>query len=87
MRERSDKFQTPEDALCAAICTFYDEQTYTVTRAGEPITVSQGVDQDLKVTFPGGGEVYITMHQFTDEGGQKLWCVGRVWEGMPDHTV
>ena len=87
MRERSDKFQTPEDALCAAICTFYDEQTYTVTRAGEPITVSQGVDQDLKVTFPGGGEVYITMHQFTDEGGQKLWSVGRIWEGMPDHTT
>lgn len=87
MRERSDKFQTPEDALRAAICMFYDEETYTVTRVGEPITVSQGVDQDLKVTFPGGGEVYMTMHQFTDEGGQKLWCVGRVWEGMPDHTT
>lgn len=87
MRERSDKFQTPEDALRAAICMFYDEQTYPVTRVGEQIVVGQGVDQDLKVTFPDGGEVYITMHQFTDEGGLKLWSVGRIWEGMPDHTT
>lgn len=87
MRERSDKFQTPEDALRAAICMFYDEETYSVTRVGEQIVVGQGVDQDLKVTFPDGGEVYITMHQFTDEGGLKLWSVGRIWEGMPDHTV
>ena len=87
MRERSDKFQTPEDALRAAICMFYDEETYPVTRVGEQIVVGQGVDQDLKVTFPDGGEVYITMHQFTDEGGLKLWSVGRIWEGMPDHTT
>lgn len=87
MRERSDKFQTPEDALRAAICMFYDEETYPVTRVGEQIVVGQGVDQDLKVTFPDGGEVYITMHQFTDEGGLKLWSVGRIWEGMPNHTT
>ena len=87
MRERSDKFQTPEDALRAAICMFYDEKTYPVTRVGEQIVVGQGVDQDLKVTFPDGGEVYITMHQFTDEGGLKLWSVGRIWEGMPNHTT
>lgn len=87
MWERSDKFQTPEDALRAAICMFYDEETYPVTRVGEQIVVGQGVDQDLKVTFPDGGEVYITMHQFTDEGGLKLWSVGRIWEGMPDHTT
>lgn len=87
MRERSDKFQTPEDALRAAICMFYDEERYPVTRVGEQIVVGQGVDQDLKVTFPDGGEVYITMHQFTDEGGLKLWSVGRIWEGMPDHTT
>lgn len=87
MRERSDKFQTPEDALRAAICMFYDEETYPVTRVGEQIVVGQGVDQDLKVTFPDGGEVYITMHQFVDEGGLKLWSVGRIWEGMPDHTT
>ncbi|MDY2969952.1 MAG: M56 family metallopeptidase [Butyricicoccus pullicaecorum] len=87
MRERSDKFQTPEDALRAAIGMFYDEKTYPVTRVGEQIVVGQGVDQDLKVTFPDGGEVYITMHQFTDEGGLKLWSVGRIWEGMPDHTT
>lgn len=87
MRERSDKFQTPEDALRAAICMFYDEETYPVTRVGEQIVVGQGVDQDLKVTFPDGGEVYITMHQFTDKGGLKLWSVGRIWEGMPDHTT
>ena len=87
MRERSDKFQTPEDALRAAICMFYDEERYPVTRVGEQIVVGQGVDQDLKVTFPNGGEVYITMHQFTDEGGLKLWSVGRIWEGMPDHTT
>lgn len=87
MRERSDKFQTPEDALRAAICMFYDEEMYPVTRVGEQIVVGQGVDQDLKVTFPDGGEVYITMHQFTDEGGLKLWSVGRIWEGMPDHTT
>lgn len=87
MRERSDKFQTPEDALRAAIGMFYDEETYPVTRVGEQIVVGQGVDQDLKVTFPDGGEVYITMHQFTDEGGLKLWSVGRIWEGMPDHTT
>lgn len=87
MRERSDKFQTPEDALRAAIGMFYDEETYPVTRIGEQIVVGQGVDQDLKVTFPDGGEVYITMHQFVDEGGLKLWSVGRIWEGMPDHTT
>ena len=87
MRERSDKFQTPEDALRAAIGMFYDEKTYPVTRVGEQIVVGQGVDQDLKVTFPDGGEVYITMHQFTDEGGLKLWSVGRIWEGMPNHTT
>ncbi len=87
MRERSDKFQTPEDALRAAICMFYDEERYPVTHVGEQIVVGQGVDQDLKVTFPNGGEVYITMHQFTDEGGMKLWSVGRIWEGMPDHTT
>lgn len=87
MRERSDKFQTPEDALRAAICMFYDEERYPVTHVGEQIVVGQGVDQDLKVTFPNGGEVYITMHQFTDEGGPKLWSVGRIWEGMPDHTT
>lgn len=87
MRERSDKFQTPEDALRAAICMFYDEERYPVTRVGEQIVVGQGVDQDLKVTFTDGGEVYITMHQFTDEGGLKLWSVGRIWEGMPDHTT
>lgn len=87
MRERSDKFQTPEDALRAAIGMFYDEKTYPVTRVGEQIVVGQGVDQDLKVTFPDGGEVYITMHQFVDEGGLKLWSVGRIWEGMPDHTT
>ena len=87
MWERSDKFQTPEDALRAAICMFYDEETYPVTRVGEQIVVGQGVDQDLKVTFPDGGEVYITMHQFTDEGGLKLWSVGRIWEGMPDHAT
>lgn len=87
MRERSDKFQTPEDALRAAICMFYDEEMYPVTRVGEQIVVGQGVDQDLKVTFPDGGEVYITMHQFTDEGGLKLWSVGRIWEGMPNHTT
>lgn len=87
MRERSDKFQAPEDALRAAIGMFYDEETYPVTRVGEQIVVGQGVDQDLKVTFPDGGEVYITMHQFTDEGGLKLWSVGRIWEGMPDHTT
>src|SRR5699024_8261338 len=34
MRERSDKFQTPEDALRAAIDMFYDEKTYPVTRVG-----------------------------------------------------
>lgn len=87
MRERSDKFQTPEDALRAAICMFYDEERYPVTRVGEQIVVGQGVDQDLKVTFPDGGEVYITMHRFVDEGGLKLWSVGRIWEGMPDHTT
>lgn len=87
MRERSDKFQTPEDALRAAICMFYDEERYPVTRVGEQIVVGQGVDQDLKVTFTDGGEVYITMHRFVDEGGLKLWSVGRIWEGMPDHTT
>jgi len=87
MRERSDKFQTPEDALRAAICMFYDEERYQVTRVGEQIVVGQGVDQDLKVTFTDGGEVYITMHRFVDEGGLKLWSVGRIWEGMPDHTT
>lgn len=87
MRERSDKFQTPEDALRAAICMFYDEERYPVTRIGEQIVVGQGVDQDLKVTFTDGGEVYITMHRFVDEGGLKLWSVGRIWEGMPDHTM
>lgn len=87
MRERSDKFQTPEDALRAAICMFYDEERYPVTRVGEQIVVGQGVDQDLKVTFTDGGEVYITMHRFVDEGGLKLWSVGRIWEGMPDHTM
>lgn len=87
MRERSDKFQTPEDALRAAICMFYDEERYPVTRVGEQIVVGQGVDQDLKVTFTDGGEAYITMHRFVDEGGLKLWSVGRIWEGMPDHTT
>lgn len=87
MRERSDKFQMPEDALRAAICMFYDEERYPVTRVGEQIVVGQGVDQDLKVTFTDGGEVYITMHRFVDEGGLKLWSVGRIWEGMPDHTT
>lgn len=87
MRARSDKFQTPEDALRAAICMFYDEEMYPVVRVGEEIVVGQGIDQDLKVTFSDGGEVYITMHQFVDKGGLKLWSVGRIWEGMPDHTT
>lgn len=91
MQERADKFQTPESALRAAVGMFYDEEQYLVERAGDEIPVDTGVDQVLKVTFlmtcPDEDLVYISMHQFTDDSGNKLWCVGRIWEGVPDYTI
>lgn len=78
-----DRFQTPEDALRAIIVMFADEQKYQVTRIGDEIPVETGVDQDLKVTFPNGEILYLTMHQ----DRQGLWGFGRIWEDMPDHTV
>lgn len=88
IKERPDRFTTPEKALRAAIAIL-NEESYQIVRVSEEIPVADGVQMDLKIVFPDQDEVYITMYKSkeSDQNGNEIWTIERIWQDLPDHSV